>query len=452
MFFYVLVISFLYTVSFYFLGLLLVNKYMIFSVGSDPVRTVAVRYSVGLLLNFLVLLVCRDLTLAGIVYLSLVGLGIVMFYLNAAGEWAVLRPVITDWKNGAPALFLVLYAGMMFGTPLDGWDARSIWFFHAKKLYFDHGLFNALPWNQFGWSHPDYPKLIPFMGAQISFFGRVWNDFLPRQSLLVILVMCLLWLRRIFSDFGRFLLSLLLVLAIGEFAWNGYMDGYLALIYSLCIGILFVILNDGNTEDVIGLVVCLSLISNLKNEGLLLCVCLITGMTLYLATFGRRLVRRFRRSFAILGIFSLMAVFPTIWWARYKKLWAIDNDLGLFSPEFFARILTRADDLFTHTGSIVLATLLSNFHIYFALAILIVLLTIGKSFVKKQAPWFLISVLSLLLYYFGIFLIYFGTPMDLHWHLATSASRTTMPLWLSMAMMLLIFFDKRERPGVLTGD
>jgi hypothetical protein len=47
-----------------------------------------------------------------------------------------------------------------------------------------------------------------------------------------------------------------------------------------------------------------------------------------------------------------------------------------------------------------------------------------------------------LLYSFSLFFVYLGTPHDLLWHLATSAERTTQPVFLAfMACSLILFVE-----------
>jgi hypothetical protein len=79
-------------------------------------------------------------------------------------------------------------------------------------------------------SHPDYPKLVPAIAAQLAFLKGYWNEFLPKASLIVMLVPLLL---RIFSfqrpSLSFLLLPVLFFASFGAWLWNGYMDGYLAL-------------------------------------------------------------------------------------------------------------------------------------------------------------------------------------------------------------------------------
>ena len=56
---------------------------------------------------------------------------------------------------------LLLFVPIL-SLPLYDWDARSIWFFHGKMIYYAGTLGPEAGWNiqtpQF--SHVDYPKLV----------------------------------------------------------------------------------------------------------------------------------------------------------------------------------------------------------------------------------------------------------------------------------------------------
>jgi hypothetical protein len=101
--------------------------------------------------------------------------------------------------------FIGFYLIPILSKPLSAWDARSIWFFHAKMIYTEGALSQAA-----GWSHPsvvfshvDYPKLVPVLAAQVTYINGLWNEYLPKVALIFMLVPALLWLfsfsRRSFS-------------------------------------------------------------------------------------------------------------------------------------------------------------------------------------------------------------------------------------------------------------
>jgi len=140
------------------------------------------------------------------------------------------------------AIFLlVVYYIQIFTEPLSRWDARSIWFFHARMIWADGALRQSGGWNHpsIGFSNPDYPKLVPTIAAQLAYIKGYWNEFLPKGSLLVMLVPLTLWVFSFCQKSLSFIvLAVIFFLSLGAWLWNGVMDGYLAL-YSAVALLLF---------------------------------------------------------------------------------------------------------------------------------------------------------------------------------------------------------------------
>ena len=93
------------------------------------------------------------------------------------------------------ACLLAVYYLEILAEPLFHWDARSIWFFHAKMIWADGALRRSTGWNHpsLAFSNPDYPKLVPAIAAQLAYVKGYWNEFLPKGSLFVMLVPVTLW-------------------------------------------------------------------------------------------------------------------------------------------------------------------------------------------------------------------------------------------------------------------
>src|SRR5205807_1272968 len=91
---------------------------------------------------------------------------------------------------------ILMYYFKIFAEPLQDWDARSIWFFHAKMIWTEGALSKASGWNHSStrWSHPDYPKLVPSIAAQLAYIKGFWNEFLPKGSLLIMLIPTIFWI------------------------------------------------------------------------------------------------------------------------------------------------------------------------------------------------------------------------------------------------------------------
>ena len=49
-------------------------------------------------------------------------------------------------------IIFLLATYVILSSPVTAWDARSIWFFHAKRIFFDNSLYAQLD-GYAGWSH-----------------------------------------------------------------------------------------------------------------------------------------------------------------------------------------------------------------------------------------------------------------------------------------------------------
>jgi hypothetical protein len=170
---------------------------------------------------------------------------------------------------------VILLAVPILLTPLTDWDARSIWFFHAKLIYFAGGLSQTTGLNapSVQFSPIGYPYFISVLAAQTAHLAGYWNEYLPKTNLLITLIPAVLagvgqtlkgaWISNI-------CLIALLFLSPGNMLWIGSMDGYLALYASLACISMVRWFSDGEPVDGLITIICLSIASVLKNEGMLI--------------------------------------------------------------------------------------------------------------------------------------------------------------------------------------
>jgi len=109
-------------------------------------------------------------------WLGVVGLGVLaLLWLagrsrpsHAAGQIVPLVPFTTT------LVLVALIAVPICSESLQDWDARSIWFFHAKVIWFDHGVHSSAFWAEprYVYTHKDYPILVPLLAARFAdYFG-----------------------------------------------------------------------------------------------------------------------------------------------------------------------------------------------------------------------------------------------------------------------------------------
>lgn len=166
---------------------------------------------------------------------------------------------------------------VVLSGPVVDWDARSIWFFHAKRIFFDNNLYAQLD-GYASWSHNDYPILVPAVAASLAKSVGHWNEIFPRLSVVLVLLPAVLVLAWAFVSRVAFnLLAVAMLLMGNKLLLNGYMDALLA-IYCACACVLLSNMwaqQPGMPAQACGphhkllFVLIVSNIIFLKNEGLL---------------------------------------------------------------------------------------------------------------------------------------------------------------------------------------
>jgi hypothetical protein len=384
----------------------------------------------GLILNFTILLLVQSLHawLWVSLLLSLLGLTGLSVYLFQAWKSKTLGPSSVGQWAGLLTLS-ALYLVPILTQPLVAWDARSIWFFHAKMIDNAGGLFQSAGWESIAYfAHPDYPKLIPSMAAEVAYLAGYWNEFLPKISLFFTFFPALLGL----FSFSRHSLSFTFLILVFPFAasglvWNGYMDGFIYLYFFLGLLLLGRYIHQSKSLDLVSALASLSLTVHIKNEGSLI---LVSGLVAILMTLGltRRSLKgiasalRNERSTLLMMILMLL---PWGLWAFYQRTWGLQNDLMLGTPASLRQLANRLSD-----GS--LNIILKYVYAQVEGAVLMLMLLYVWRVVQKEQGSLphpaLLALMAALVYGLGMVLVYLATPHDLQWHLRTSIGRTMLPV------------------------
>lgn len=354
-------------------------------------------------------------------------------------------PFSRTWFWGLPLAYIVaLYGVLILTRPLAHWDARSIWFFHAKIIYFQGALSEQSGWSELLDAHADYPKLLPTLAAQVATVAGYWNEFLPKAALLVLLVPAA---AGYFAFFKRpiswiFLISMAFFSTYTEL-WNGYADGYFALYAGLAILALGRWSESRRPHDLLLGFAALGIVSCLKNEGSLFLVCTAVAFCALLLL-GRMEGRdRFpapvdRFSLAYLAVVALAG--PGAWLVK-KSAWGLHGDLGL-SVRYLAEAWGRMTD--GESFGLVVKNLFQAHELSHALIPLAMGIIAARIFRVRipLAVWLPLSAAAL--YLLGITVVYLGTPYELGWHLETSAGRTVLPLIVTLSAATFLVMDAME--------
>ena len=380
--------------------------------GKDKVRLAALALMLGLLADHAVGLVSGSLgfqaTLAWAGGLAAIG----ALALLARTERRVALG--GSWQTWGA---LALTAGLtlaIYAAPLMEWDARSIWFFHAKVIFFDGGFKSSGFWSDpaYDWSHTDYPELLPMLAARFGAFAGAWNEYAPKGALVPLATAGFLGL--LAAEAAGFLATAAAAVAVlGATLWNGYMDGWIALYAAVAVLAIAAWVETGlRTRLAVGMA-ALGIALCLKNEGQLL-------MAAALAPISWALAAR-RRALQWRDLVVLITFLPFAIWLVVKAKLGVQGDLEgagiarralevLGDPgELLYRLSYLAQSAFRHS------------HLFGAAG---AFLTAGVCVGFRVSP--AICGVSAVLYTGGLIVVYLGTPKDFVWHVGTSLDRVLM--------------------------
>ena len=423
---------------------------------TDLLQEIPLMLLAGLVVNYGAILILQSLRIAALIsgLASLVGLGFL-----AASLWRHRHSwtwTAAGWAKaiGAALLWLVLLAPIL-GERLEAWDARSIWFFHAKMIYTAGSIGESAGWqepNVVAISHVDYPKMVPALAAQAAHAMGLWNEYLPKAALLWLLLPALLWLLT-FARASWSFLALLLMLPFGLSSssgtatlWNGYMDAYLALYFGIAVLLLGRYLKSSRAVDLASAGCILLALPNLKNEGVLAAL---AG----LPPLGYLIFRSVGFRFATLAsarhlrfyLAALAGLFPAVLWSSYSRHWGLTNDLEVGTTQSVTRIVSR---LLDGSYAIILARLWATSR---GAWLLVGMLAGAYLAWKESLPrQILPAALAGGSYCLGILVIYLLTPYSVIWQLDTSMDRVVLSVSACLyaaSYFLLDQLETRQKAG-----
>jgi hypothetical protein len=240
------------------------------------------------------------------------------------------------------SVFKPVYHGIIF-EPINHWDAKCIWYFHAKQIYEE----NALNSNS-GFSlqndynrnaHPYYPKLVSATAAYLSKAYGVWNEYLPKSNLLVLLIGFLFMILsatgvpvivRMFFPF--------LFLGFNTFWFRtGYVDPWLGMYVGILVVFLISYIGGRKPSDFLSCILTGLLILNFKNESIIALVSLSgAGLIIWWVLYRKDRITTHSRYLLYRNWFLfLVAAMPFIVWSIEKWIWHLPPLVGFDASRFF---------------------------------------------------------------------------------------------------------------------
>ena len=406
-------------------------------------RLLALVFAAGLLLNNLLVVAAGHLWLAMATGLA-IGIccaAIALRYGGAPGR---------ALRFGGPAalcfaVVLAVLAAAALLEPLYAWDARSIWFFQGKILYFAGGLLKDAGWTSpyhLFW-HPDYPKLVPILAAQAATLAGLWNEQLPKFSLPLLLVPALAATLSYWRS-GLAALALLVIVwakVVPELC-NGDMDSPLA-IYGL-LGTMLIasgLTAEAELDFAVG-AVFIAITVCLKNEGSLLAVAVIAWAATAAALARKRPPAGRRLDRTTIGAVLAFALITAGSWLVLRKIWGFENELqlGLGSLPIIAARLRDPVVLWLVLQNTVLA------HGLVYAAMIGACATLFSWGLRTKVIESIFCLAAAALYLVGLFVVYLAIPysIDLKWQLESADRTTLVAVLLLLAPVILLLRDEHR--------
>ena len=333
-------------------------------------------------------------------------------------------------------LFIISLLVLSLGSVTVDWDARSMWAFHAKRIFLDDNLYAGFDKYMPGLMNA-YPLLPASLSATLAQIIGHWNEIYPKSTNILVLLPALFVQCSFLKNNKSILLWLMFILLFtARNLVSGLMDGLVAMyfvtncliIYNLFIeehlvyGKNSVEINKNKITLFFSGVFCGIILSLLKNEGFVIIILLLLSTFLFKIYLKKKIRKREI-------IFAILVLTPMFVWkllATYNGVYALA--IGFNS---FDQIILRLSEI--NSYKLVFRYLLLNEK--FIIALLIFFFCIYKNFQNNKLVYSFV-ITNALMYYITLYIVYLSTPYDLSWHLIGSSTRV-MPTM----VMILIFFS-----------
>ena len=321
-------------------------------------------------------------------------------------------------ENPFLKIFFLFIIFICLGTPISDWDPRTTWFFHAKRIFYDQSIFSVAD-NYAAHSHNDYPSLAPAFASSLAVLVGYWNEVFPKISFSLMFLPPLILTYSFLKETQYLIFLSIVFFTIGNYLFNGWPDGLLAIYFGSSTLLMYLLMiadthfyNKKLFFNLLAFCFFVSL-TLIKNEGTVLLI------ILFATTFLLKLYKGELRKDISRLIFLSFSFLPIILW----KLFCYSKGIGnyMFETNILLNLLHRLDNL--NNYKLILYFLILNEKFLYSLIFFLISFWINRN---KELFGF-VSVVSVA-YIFILFFIYISTPLDLYFHLNSSAARVIKSL------------------------
>ena len=323
-------------------------------------------------------------------------------------------------------IFFLCIIFISLGTATFEWDARSIWLFHAKVMFYEDSVFSL--GDNYKFSHIEYPNLAPAFASALAILVGHWNEVFPKISFSLMFLPPLILIFTFFKDV-RYLIFLSIVLfTVGKFLFNGWADGLVAIYFGISAFLMYLLfITDSNFYKNRPIFHMLAFcffasLTLIKNEGIALLF--VIFFTTFLINLSKLRLKKDISKFFLLSISFL----PIIIWKFFCYSKGIGDDY--ISTNILLNLLPRLEDL--NNYKTISYFLFLNEKFLFALIFFLV-----SFWIKFDKELFSFIFIITLMYILILFIIYLSTPYDFQFQLDSSAARVIRSLSFLLAFFAL---------------
>jgi len=326
-------------------------------------------------------------------------------------------------ENSFLKIFFLFIIFISLGTPTFEWDARSIWLFHAKRIFYDQSIF-SIGDNYAAFSHNEYSSLAPAFASSLAFLVGHWNEVFPKLSFSLMFLPPLILTYAFLKDTQYLIFLSIVFFTIGKFLFNGWTDGLVAIYFGLSAFLMYLLFfidtNFFKNRLLFYLLAFCFFISLtlIKNEGIALLFILFATtfiIKLYKGQLGKDISKL---------VFLFISFLPVIFW----KFFCYSKGIGDYyiNTNILLNLLPRLDDLNNYK--------LISYFLFLNEKFLIALIFFLVAFwIKPNKELFSFVSIVVIMYIFILFFFYLSTPYDFYWQLDSSAARVIKTLSFSLA-------------------
>ena len=329
-------------------------------------------------------------------------------------------------ENPFLKIFFLCIIFISLGTATFEWDARSIWLFHAKVMFYEDSV--LLLDDSYKFSHIEYPNLAPAFASALAILVGHWNEVFPKLSFTLMFLPPLILIYSFLKNTHYLIFLSIVFFTIGKFLFNGWTDGLVAVYFGISaflMYLLFIIDSNfyKNKPIFYMLAFCFFVsLTLIKNEGIALL------FVIFLSTFLINLFKlRLKRDISKFFLLSI-SFLPIIIWKFFCYSKGIGDDY--ISTNILLNLLPRLEDL--NNYKTISYFLFLNEKFLFALIFFLV-----SFWIKFDKELFSFIFIITLMYILILFIIYLSTPYDFYWQLNSSAARVIRSLSFLLAFFAL---------------